>query len=300
MEMVDDTHRDLHHSFTSYKAIIDETNDGGRIKGRKTLSGGDVVEKLARSVPAPNRITYNTVLRTLAKTVSTKEHGPEVAKRVVANMQRRFEKYHQLDMRPISFHFNCVILSYLECDDPDRPLYALQYMMAHPNELDRSSFVHLLRMCAACPTVGPQVAVRMWKEFLEVEPQPEKNGEESASTTRGSDRIARLPTDFPSVFYAHFLQAIRPLPVGKLRAMYFDECFSRAKHFGKINLPILMEFLIHHKSDAVFAKHMGPYRSQIFGMSAETACRRLVSLIPIAWCKHADQVQSQQAATTTS
>jgi hypothetical protein len=248
--------------------------------------------------------------------VSTKEKGPKVAEQIVASMTRRFEQYQQLDLRPVPFHYNCILLSYLECDDPDRALHALKLMLEHPDDLDVSSYIHLLRMCPSSPDLGSKVAVRMWQEFLEGETNNDNddnisknvvdNEEEdgstigagsSTSTSTSSSRRRLTNTtlpDFPSVFYAHFLQAIRPLPVGKLRTIYFDECFSRAIHFGKVNQYILKEFLLHHKSDELFTKHLGPYRRHIYGMKADTALRRLVSLIPTEWCQHADQKTTRQ------
>jgi hypothetical protein len=235
-----------------------------------------------------------------------------VAARIVNSMTRRFEQYQQLDLRPVPFHYNCILLSFLECDDPDRALHALKLMLEHPDDLDVSSYIHLLRMCPSSPDLGSKVAVRMWQEFLEGETNDSNddndtisnnvvdNEEEDGSATVSAGSTTTTTTsrrrlvnntlpDFPSVFYAHFLQAIRPLPVGKLRTMYFDECFSRAIHFGKVNQYILKEFLLHHKSDELFTKHLGKYRRHIYGMKADTALRRLVSLIPTEWCQHADQ-----------
>lgn len=223
-------------------------------------------EKLARPLPKPNRTTYNSVLKIFAKTVTSKEKGPELAKRIVERMQERYEDYQELELRPNAFHWNCVLLAYMECDDPERAILALKLMLDEAAQLDASSYIHLLRMCVKTE-IGANVAVRMWQETLE----------------KRND----IP-ELPSVFYSHFLQAIRSLPTGRLRSLYFDECFSRARKFGKVNRYILKEFFLHNRSDELFKKHLGSYQRQIYGMQAEDAMRRLLSLIPSEWSQHAD------------
>lgn len=245
MEHLEATHRTLRH----------QSNQRG------------VAEKVARPLPKPNRTTYNTVLRIFAKTITNKEKGPDLAKRVVETMHERYEHHQELELRPNAFHWNCVLLAYLECDDPQRPIYGLKLMLEEKAELDVSSYVHLLRMCNSTENIGANVAVRMWQEILE----------------KRND----IP-DLPSVFYSHFLQAIRSLPVGRLRSLYFDECFSRARKLGKVNRFVLKEFFLHNQSSELFKKHLGNYQRQIYGMKAEDALRRLVTLIPTEWTQHAN------------
>ena len=239
----------------------------------------DKVQRIARAIPRPDRVTYNIVLQIYAKTQGTVE-VPEQALSIVERMEKRYDRHQQLDMKPNGFHWNCVLIAYKECDHWQRAVYALKVLLSHHGEMDSSSYVHLLQLCAYYKNnssdpkmahLGANVAIRLFQEMFE------------------KKEIAIPIAMLPSHFYAFFLQAIRPLqPGSRLRDQYFDACFSLACQEGKINQYILKDFVIHAKSPVVFDRHLGRFRRDVFGMSLDSTVRKLLSIMPESWIQNAD------------
>jgi hypothetical protein len=228
--------------------------------------------------PRADREMYNLLLLMYGQTVG----GPEVpgrAKEIVDEMRRRF-KDGDIDLKPNSFHWNCVLLAWKESNDPEKSVEAAKLLvdMYKRGEVDPSSFVHMFRICAhhhpneTLASLGARVAVKVWQETIEE---------------------ANFNVDLSSFVYAMFLQAIKHLPdgkiAGKLKDKYFDACLGRAKDHGKVNTVIVQEFLVNNKSKEVFEKYFGPYASRVKGLPVDEASRVLVNeYIPMFWKEHAD------------
>lgn len=240
--------------------------------------------RLPRPLPQPTRETYNLVLRTFAKTVGGDRSVPERAQKIVEKMERRYNELQDLDMKPLCFHWNCVLLAWKGCQDTEKPVRAIQLLMQKAKQdttlVDKSSYIHLLRICAHADRsddrstkLGASVAVKLWQELYEQD-----------------DNDATLePLDFTAHFYSHFLQAIRSLDRGPLREKYYDECFQKAKESGRVNQFVLQEFFVHCRSDNVFDKHLKHYRRMVYGLSAEAAKQVLMREIPNSWKNRADE-----------
>jgi hypothetical protein len=229
-------------------------------------------------VPRPNRETYNLVLQIFAKTSGTRELA-ERAEAIVQKMEWRYRTLGELDMKPHAFHWNCVMLTYKECTDWDKSLYAaklvLERLRHDPTVFDPSLFVNLLRVFAhrhvneKAALLGANLAIKVWQDMIE-------------------DNSFELP-ELPSHFYGHFLQAIRCLPEeNQFRAQYFDACFLRACQEGKINRIVLDEFLTHVRSRKVSDKHIGIYTRKTFALSKTDAVDAILEMMPDSWKANAE------------
>lgn len=241
-----------------------------------------VLARLPRPLPKPNRETYNTVLRIFAKSSGKDRLVPDRAAAIVEKMERRYNELQELDMKPLCFHWNCVLLAWKECHDAKKPVHAIKLLLSKANEdatlVDKSSYIHLLRICAHADRsdirsakLGASVAVKLWQELFE------------------NDSNNVEPLEFTAHFYSHFLQAIRSLERGQVRDKYYDDCFTRAKENGRVNEFVLQEFFVHCRSDNIFDKHLKPYRSMVYGESAEAAKQIIYREMPDSWKNRADE-----------
>ena len=243
--------------------------------------------------PKPNRDTYNTILQIFARTAGTRE-VPQRATEIVERMQWRYATRHELELQPVSFHWNCVLLAWAHCDDWEKPVHALRLILdkaaQDPALVDHSSYIHLLRMCSRHSQrtrdrgpqssketkLGASVAVKLWQVLFESEDDP-------GSTA--------LPVTGPlqSHFYSHFLQAIRALDVGSpMRHRYYANAFQRAVDQGKLNRYVLQEFFLHVQDSATFDRFLGPYRRDVFGMNADEAVQKILKVVPPEWTQNAN------------
>jgi hypothetical protein len=270
--------------------------------------------RVPRALPKPNRETFNTVLLVYARTLAPDRTMADEAAALVRYMQHCYQTRHALELKPVNFHVNCVLLAWMHSGDKDKAQQAWQWLLEHASKsrheaaslVDASSYIHVLRICAyggrnhhdldgtastavtASTNVGATVAIQLWQAMFE----PDDHHRQSSK--HGSPHHHRLPVvhvpeNLPSHFYSHFLQAIRPLPVRSAqRHTYYAACFQRACTMGKVNLYVLQDFFVHVKHQAVFEHFFGPYRSQIHGQSADQAAQHLMQLIPTEWTVHAD------------
>jgi hypothetical protein len=265
--------------------------------------------RVPRALPKPNRETFNTVLLVYARTLAPDRTMADEAAALVRYMQHCYQTRHVLELKPVNFHVNCVLLAWMHSGDVDKAQQAWQWLMEHASTsrqeavslVDASSYIHVLRICiyghnrrdsdstgttADNGNVGATVAIQLWQAMFE-------QAEQHRHSKHGSSHDHRLPVyvpeNLPSHFYSHFLQAIRPLPVRSAqRHMYYAKCFEQACSMGKVNLYVLQDFFVHVKHQAVFEHFFGPYRSQIHGQSADQAAQHLMQLIPAEWTVHAD------------
>lgn len=237
------------------------------------------VQKIARAIPRPNRITYNTTLQIYAKTRGSIK-VPEEALAIVSRMEEKYSQRQILEMKPNAFHWNCALLAYKECDHWQRSVYALNLLVSNHAEMDISSYTHIVQLCAyhkndrANPDaaeLGARVAIRLFQEIFE------------------KKSLSVAASDLPSHFYAFFLQAIRSLAVGsELRNQYFDSGISMSRQQGKINQFILKEFLVHAKASKLIERHLGPYLGHVRGLTVDDAVARLLTILPDDWLQNAD------------
>ena len=266
--------------------------------------------KLPCRPPRPNRETYNTVLQIFARTTGSRQ-VPQRAAQIVKRMEWRYTQQHELELKPVSFHWNCVLLAWALCEDCwDKPVHAMRLILdkaaQDPGLVDNSSYIHLLRMCALhhhaaaarprgdaaaaehgtggggtkAAKLGASVAVKLWQELLE-------HGNDTTNVT------LPLHGELPSHFYSHFLQAIRALDIGDpMRHHYYANAFQRAVERGKVNRFVLQEFFLHVRHPATFDRFLGSYRPSVAGMTADDAVQTILKLVPPDWKCHA-QVREQ-------
>lgn len=271
-------------------------------------------QKLPRALPKPNRETYNAVLLIYSRAAGPRL-VPDTAAAIVNRMQYRYDVHHDLDMRPICFHWNCVLLAWKNCSDADKAAHALQLLLrtaaSDPALVDASSYVHVLRVCAHghrdadAALRGAAAAIQLWQTMFE-RGGTDKDGHDGSGGGSHNDSdydheshhmqlhradattASSLP-EMPSHFYSHFLQAIRPLPTGSdVRDDYYAACFQRACDEGKLNVHVLSDFFIHAKSKLNFEHFLGIFAAEIFGMPAQDAVRRILLLAPAEWTARAD------------
>jgi len=238
-----------------------------------------------RHFPKPNRDTYNTVLVIFSRTAGPRS-VPQRAADIVERMEKRYSKRHELEMKPVNFHSNCVLLAWKNCQDWERPVHAIRWVLEKaakdPALVDNSSYIHLLRICALnhsdrkSAVLGASVAVKLWQELFERDPaaQPQQ-----LPITGGG---------LQSHFYSHFLQAIRSFEAGRMRDKYYAACFARAIEHGKVNRFVLQEFFLHVKDNTTFDQFLAPYRNAVAGMNADDAVQKILQLAPADWKLNAE------------
>jgi hypothetical protein len=257
--------------------------------------------RVPRALPKPNRETFNTVLLVYARTLAPDRTMADEAAALVRYMQHCYQTRHALELKPVNFHVNCVLLAWMHSGDADKAKLAWQWLLEHASAsryeaaslVDASSYIHVLRICAygrastttANGNVGATVAIQLWQAMFE----QDEHHRHSKHGSHYHRLPVHVPENLPSHFYSHFLQAIRPLPVRSAqRHTYYAACFQRACTMGKVNLYVLQDFFVHVKHPAVFEHFFGPYRNQIHGQSADQAAQHLMQLIPAEWTVHAD------------
>jgi len=250
------------------------------------------------ALPRPNLETYNTVIQLFVQAPSTHSiRFPHRLHAIVQGMEERYREQGAIDLRPTPFHWNSVLLSFLHCDEEDAalslevPIEAAKVFLKFfqkEGEADPSSYVHFMRLCMKhagrgenAGLLAAQVAIKVWQETIE------KMDAEQTDLTGNLN--ARVINQLPSHFYAHFLQAIRPLPVSsEWRQPYFRAGLQRAINFGKVNAVVLQEVMVHGKSAALWHEFFGPYQKQIQHLNPRKAAQRLFELVPKDWTRHAD------------
>jgi hypothetical protein len=278
----------------------------------------NVTARIPRAIPKPNRETYNTVLLIYSRTAGSYAI-PRTAQAIVEKMEQRYTQQHELDMKVTNFHWNSVLLAWSLCTEPNSCVFATQLLLRNAARtdgdiVDASSYIHVLRMCARhgqsrqadnaqqWAILGANVAVQLWQEMFERDPNrrieeggggtdmsPLSRQRRSLLTEPLTEEELRKPLYIPELpphFYSHFLQAIRALPKnppGSLREQYFTKCMERAVQEGMVNPYVLQEFFVHAQSPTVWDRFLGPYRTQIYGMSAKDAVATLMELIPPEW-----------------
>lgn len=257
-------------------------------------------KRLPRLPPKPNRDTYNSVLQIFSRTAGPRE-VPQRAAEIVERMEWRYAQRHELELKPVNFHWNCVLLAWKNCiddDDWEKPVHAMRLIMEKaaqdPTLVDNSSYIHLLRICALhhhhnqeshgndsavaaaslkASKLGASVAVKLWQELFE----------------RDGGKALPVTGELQSHFYNHFLQAIRALDAGSpLRRAYYAAAFQRAVDHGKVNQFVLQEFFLHVQDPKVFDRFLGPYRGAVTGMKATDAVQTILELVPPEWTRHAE------------
>ena len=245
---------------------------------------------LPMEIPKPNRETYNTVLQLYSRTPGPRS-VPDRAQQIMEQMEWRYQNAGEMELKPHSFHLNCVLLAWKECDNDDKAVHAAKVlfhnkdMIVDENDDDDSNrktvgpYITLLRICAhnhpdeKAALLGANVAIKLWQQIMET------------VTT-----FNEIP-DLPSHFYAHFLQAVRNLPSSnELRERYFDAGFGRACEKGKVNPVVLHEFLVHAKSGKLFRKYLAQHGQAIRGLPAQEAAKVLFQAIPKMWKEQADDI----------
>ena len=109
--------------------------------------------RLPRTIPKPNRDTYNTILLLLSRT-SGSYIIPQMAQVIVEQMEYRYNVLQELDVKVTNYHYNCILLAWSLCIEYDKCLYATQLLIynatrSHGHEIvDASSYIHVLRICA--------------------------------------------------------------------------------------------------------------------------------------------------------
>jgi hypothetical protein len=275
----------------------------------------------------PNHDTYRIVLQLYATTTATSSPSssthddyessmaiPLRAQELIQQMQDVYRVHGDLEMKPHAYHYNRVLYCWQECrHDVNRILYATTFFLQNlHNGLNATSYVVIMRLCASdirlvadrskqhhihnhrnnntssslqqqqqqavkVAGLGAKAAIRIWQVTME---QP-------ASSSQSSP----LFLDLPSHFYAHFLQAIRPLSdeTGPndfaLRKEYYTKCFVQARERGKLNEYILLEFIVHVKSKTLTHQLLGENLMQtIYGVSpAQRAVQVLLKNMPLNW-----------------
>lgn len=247
-------------------------------------------------LPCPNLEIYNTVIQLFIQPQSTNSiRFPHRLHSIVQGMEERYQEYGAIELRPTPFHWNAVLLSFLHCDEEDAtlslelPVEAAKVFLKFSQkegEADTSSFVHFMRLCVkhthhgeSAGLLAAQVAIKIWQETIE------KTGTGDWTGTAN----ARVINQLPSHFYAHFLQAIRPLPVSsEWRKPYFRAGLQRAIKFGKVNVVVLQEVLVHGQSTALWREFFKPYEKQLEDLAPRKAAELLFELVPKEWTIHAD------------
>jgi hypothetical protein len=244
-------------------------------------------QKLPLEIPKPNRFTYNTVLQLYARTRGSREI-PLRCQELVEKMEWRYRQLGELDMKPHAFHWDQVLFAWKECTDWDKAAHAAKIFLEKRSEglVDVTSYITLLRICGhdhaneKAALLGANVAVKLWQVVME------KNDGNHYNPSGGP-----AVEDLPSHFYAHFLQAIRCLPIGSMREYYYDSCFAEACKYGKVNAVILNEFIVHVDSPKVFGQWLGPYKDLVRGKPPKQAAEIFFGCIPAEWKAHADGVK---------
>jgi len=287
MELVDD--------------VLTATSQQNDSNQEPSISSPNHQKRLPRLPPKPNRDTYNTVLQIFSRTAGSRK-VPQRAAEIVERMELRYAQRHELELKPVNFHWNCVLLAWKNCiddDDWEKPVHAIRLILEKaaqdPNLVDNSSYIHLLRICAlhhhhhnqqsqgsnsaaAAATslkaskLGASVAVKLWQELFE----------------RDGGNALPVTGELQSHFYSHFLQAIRALDAGILRQTYYAAAFQRAVDHGKVNRFVLQEFFLHVQDPKVFDRFLGPYRGAVAGMKANEAVQTILELVPPEWTRHAE------------
>ena len=117
-------------------------------------------QRLPRTIPKPNRDTYNTILLLLSRT-SGSYTIPQMARAIVDQMEYRYNVQQELDVKVTNYHYNCILLSWSLCVNYDKCLYAAQALIYnatrnHSHEIvDASSYIHVLRICAHHVKLNP-------------------------------------------------------------------------------------------------------------------------------------------------
>lgn len=220
-------------------------------------------------LPCPDKNTYNQVLRLLSRTRGS-DDIPQRALDVLGRMRYRYQRVPgALDCRPHAFHVNCVLLAYKEQrNDWQRAAHACRVLQEHVEDIgnDAACYVTLLKICAHDTQssqekeLGAKVAVRLWQQ----------NGLSNP----------------PSHYYSHMLQAMRHLNTTN-RITMFRKVFQQACERGKVNAPIVNEFLVHAKSQALLAESLPMDR--VRGVTDTTeSVQILLDALPEEYKKYAD------------
>ena len=154
-------------------------------------------------------------------------------------------------------------------------MFTLELVLDKQQQLDQSSLVHLLRMCVPSPNsssveqarLGSSVAIKVWDSIIE-----------------------NNTTDIPLMphVYAHFLQAIRPLPPqSKVREEYFDKCLAKAIYNQSVNVHILKEFIIN-ASPRLYSKYFIKFKGTLGNKKGQEAAELLMQLVPASWSARAN------------
>lgn len=237
--------------------------------------------------PVPNRDTYHWILE-IDSTTPGPASLPRRTKELVEQMETMYQEMGAVDLKPTAMHWNHVLLAWQHCLDWERPVHAARLLLdlraKSPDLVSEMSYIIVLRLCGYLATdekeqeLGSNVAVRLWQELVEVDPNK-------------SNQEAMI-----SHMYAMFLQAFRYLPdrtekEKERRREYFEKSFEQACQQGKVNEVVLQEFLVHVRSINLFRKFLGPYGESIRGLSPKEAVSVLMKQIPQAWISRADPVR---------
>ena len=167
------------------------SSNNNTINTNTTTMASSHRHRLPRTIPKPNRETYNTILLLLSRT-SGSYTIPQMAQTIVEQMEYRYNVLHELDVKVTNFHYNCILLAWSLCTEYDKCLHATQLLIynatrSHSHEIvDGSSYIHVLRICAN------------HVKFVATEPSTHATDRTSTTTTTVTNTMTHRITSYLS------------------------------------------------------------------------------------------------------
>jgi PP-loop superfamily ATP-utilizing enzyme len=230
-------------------------------------------------LPRPNGAIYRSVLEILAH-CQHKHNTLEWAHRARSLVQRMQQDYRQqadLYLRPTVVEWNLVLMACAASTHPDRAALAVDILRTDMGVLDAdgmpavtidlSTVLHVLRACNTGTVQGAEYAVQVWHTLLH-DPALRQ----------------RLWPTLPAAVYSTALRCFRYLPPSLEREHLFQQTWHFACMYGRVNVYVINEMLIHAKPLAIVVQAMGEERLRaVRGLHPQEASERLERMLPQEW-----------------
>jgi hypothetical protein len=219
--------------------------------------------------PVPTIKTYYTVLRIHGESKSETPDIAEQASAIIQAMKQRARAGEE-QFEPETIHTNRVLQAWTNTTFWERSSHAAKAFLRYKH--DPESFLYMFRACTKGGSkganltkqkqLGALVAIKIWEDFV-----------------RRSDDL-----DIPAGAYAHFLEAVRELPLDHPhRFTDIRKCLDRAIAEGKVNREVIFQSLVCFLSNRKLREtYYGQFTLE--GDPRENdAATQLIGLVPTSW-----------------
>jgi hypothetical protein len=207
------------------------------------------VKLLPYHLPHPNRNTYIYVMTLYSKCKHlTAEKGPLRLQAIVNRMKKRSIQMGDLNLMPMPFDWNKVLMSWAVCVDPEKAFHAANLLQQLKREdlADNSSYSHVLRTCAFSKFDG--------------DVRPQKLGAQVAMKVFG-DMVQNNVKCTPPT-YSFFLRACSYIVNDKQREHEVELAFRKCCSEGNVD-DTVVQGLKHVASPHLWTKLIGANRESV-------------------------------------